>query len=156
MDKPKVVRTGVGIAIFSTDNKLLLQLRSDNYRWGMLGGAVEFGEDIKTACVREVKEESGIIIDPTRLRFLSIYSNPLTQIVEYPDQIVHKIDILFYYDLIDSPITFNYPKGGETLSLRFIEQKELAVIEDNMSPEAREALSTIFQLHSFWKELISV
>ena len=35
--------------------------------WGFLGGAVEFGESVAEAAIREVKEESGLDVEITSL-----------------------------------------------------------------------------------------
>jgi 8-oxo-dGTP pyrophosphatase MutT (NUDIX family) len=37
----------------------------------VVGGTLEDGEELKAALVREIKEESGLIIDVTELRFLA-------------------------------------------------------------------------------------
>jgi len=46
---------------------VLLQLRSDDGRWVFPGGAVDPGESPALAIVREVFEETGLIVLPTRI-----------------------------------------------------------------------------------------
>lgn len=41
--------------------------------WGLVGGKVESGEDRETAAIREVQEEIGHIIDPSKMQFLKTY-----------------------------------------------------------------------------------
>lgn len=62
--------------------KLLLTKRSDNQRWCLPGGAVESGESASEGCIREVLEETGLLISIEKL--VGIYSNP-HYLVEYPD-----------------------------------------------------------------------
>ena len=58
----------VAKALLICDGKMLALKRSATdtrrpLKWDLPGGAVELGEDIKAACVREVSEETGIMIE---------------------------------------------------------------------------------------------
>lgn len=61
---------GVAAIVRDPDGKVLLQRRSDNGEWGLLGGALDPGEEPAQALVREVFEESGLIVKPQRLSAL--------------------------------------------------------------------------------------
>ena len=70
---------GVIVCIFNRDfSKIFLLKRNKAKRdlnkadWGNPGGRVEWGEKLAEACVREVKEESGIDLDPKQLKLLNI------------------------------------------------------------------------------------
>ncbi len=57
------IGVGVGGVIINDDNKILLLLRKkppEEGCWSIPGGAVEFGETIETAILRELSEELGI------------------------------------------------------------------------------------------------
>ena len=54
--------------------ELLLIRRSDNENWALPGGAVDLGESLAQAAVRETKEESGIDCEITGLT--GIYTDP--------------------------------------------------------------------------------
>ena len=134
--KKKEVRCGVGVALFWED-KILLQLRSDNKKWGFIGGNVEFGETLQEACERETKEETGLILDTDDLIFVhNIYDSPITNIVEYPEVLVHKIDILFICLLCEVPVL---KLNEESVSLEFFNFDMLPSSEE-VSPQARQAL----------------
>lgn len=64
------------------EGRILLQRRRDNDLWSIPGGAMEIGEDIATAAVREVKEETGLDVEPISL--VGIYSDP-QYVVAYSD-----------------------------------------------------------------------
>lgn len=77
------IRTGCSAVIFDASRqKLLLQRRSDNGRWGLPGGGMNPGESAAETCMREVLEETGLQVKVTRL--IGIYTSPHF-IVEYPD-----------------------------------------------------------------------
>ena len=57
------------------DGKIVLIQRSDTKQWGLPGGMVDWGEDVSTAVVRELKEETGL--DTLKIRRLvGVYSAP--------------------------------------------------------------------------------
>lgn len=62
--------------------KVLLTRRSDNGRWCLPGGAIDPGESVEEACIRETVEETGLQVRVTRL--VGVYSSP-DVIVEYRD-----------------------------------------------------------------------
>lgn len=69
---------GVSVAsiIHDGSGKILLmkrgpKARDENGRWDVCGGAIEFGESIEDAIVREVTEE--LVAQPLDIEFLNIY-----------------------------------------------------------------------------------
>ena len=64
----------VNVAVRNEAGDLLLIRRSDNGNWAMPGGAVELGESLTQAAVRETREESGIECEVTGLA--GIYTDP--------------------------------------------------------------------------------
>jgi ADP-ribose pyrophosphatase YjhB (NUDIX family) len=64
----------VNVAVTNDTGELLLIRRSDNDNWAMPGGAVDLGESLTQAAVRETLEESGIECEITGLS--GIYTDP--------------------------------------------------------------------------------
>jgi ADP-ribose pyrophosphatase YjhB (NUDIX family) len=64
---------GVNIAII-TEGKILLTQREDFEVWCLPGGAVDEGESVAAAAIREAREETGLKIELTRL--IGLYSRP--------------------------------------------------------------------------------
>jgi ADP-ribose pyrophosphatase YjhB (NUDIX family) len=72
MEKIKKTRFGLGVfvCVFNKDFSKLLMLRRNeekrkknpNGEWGNVGGRIELGESSDIACMREVSEETGIIL----------------------------------------------------------------------------------------------
>jgi len=72
--------------IFTEDNglRVLANKRgpgcpNDVGKWNCPCGYLDYDETIKQACIREVKEETDLTIDPSSLQFLWIDSNPKGQ-----------------------------------------------------------------------------
>ena|SRR5579859_1911359 len=75
--------TGCCAVIFdAAHERVLLTRRTDNGRWCLPGGRVEPGESVEEACVREICEETGLLIRVTKL--IGVYSSP-DFVVEYAD-----------------------------------------------------------------------
>jgi len=83
-DAPRATRLvpAASAVVVDQDGRILLHRRSDSQLWSIPGGAMEIGETIAQTVVREVKEETGLQVDPERL--VGIYSNP-KHVVEYAD-----------------------------------------------------------------------
>ena len=64
---------GVNISIIQ-NGKILLTKREDFEVWCLPGGAVDEGETIPQAAIREAREETGLVVKLTRL--IGIYSRP--------------------------------------------------------------------------------
>ena len=62
------------VAVTNEAGELLLVRRSDSGNWALPGGAVDLGESLAQAAVRETREESGIDCEITGLT--GIYSDP--------------------------------------------------------------------------------
>ena len=67
---------GSDVWIINSDNKILIQKRSDKKRfepnvWAMTGGSVVVGEKSEETIIREAKEELGIDISPKDLKLVT-------------------------------------------------------------------------------------
>src|SRR5689334_16896369 len=76
------IRVAVSAFILNDADQLLLIRRSDNGLYSIPGGGLEVGETITQTVVREVHEETGVIVEVTGL--IGIYSNP-AHIIAYDD-----------------------------------------------------------------------
>lgn len=62
------------VIVVSKKGEILMIRRTDNGNWAVPGGAMDLGESITDAAVRETKEETGIDCEITGL--VGIYTNP--------------------------------------------------------------------------------
>jgi ADP-ribose pyrophosphatase YjhB (NUDIX family) len=72
----------VTAVVTNDQGELLLQKRADNELWGLPGGAMDIGESIREAVIREVKEETTLDVEPTGV--VGIYSDP-GHVIAYPN-----------------------------------------------------------------------
>ncbi|MEV0284768.1 NUDIX domain-containing protein [Kribbella sp. NPDC050820] len=66
--------SSVNVVVENDAGDILLIERSDNGNWALPGGAIDLGESMSQAAVRETKEETGI--DCEVLDVLGIYTDP--------------------------------------------------------------------------------
>jgi 8-oxo-dGTP diphosphatase len=66
---------GTSVIPVLSDGRVVLIKRRDNGRWGLPGGLVDWGEDLPTAVVRELREETGLEIVAIG-RLVGVYSSP--------------------------------------------------------------------------------
>jgi ADP-ribose pyrophosphatase YjhB (NUDIX family) len=55
----------VNVVVANDQGEILLIRRTDNDNWTLPGGAMDIGESIKDAAVREVKDKTGFDINVT-------------------------------------------------------------------------------------------
>jgi len=82
LGKEGKLRLGASAILFNDEGKFLLTRRADNGQWCLPGGAVESGETVAEACIREVWEETGLNVRVKRL--VGVYSHP-DQLIIYKD-----------------------------------------------------------------------
>ena len=113
------VRLGVAVVVRDDKGRILLERRSDCGWWGMPGGRVEPGESVKQAAIREVLEETGLIVRITG--FVGLYSEPAGRIVTFPDNVVHLVDAAVTAEVVSGELTLSC----ESEELRFFGVHEM-------------------------------
>ena len=95
--------------------RVLLIRRGDERGWSLPGGMMEPGERIVDCLVREVREETGLRVEPVKL--VGIYSDPEVNHVIYPngDQ-THIISASFECRVEDGALSAD---GDESLEVAY-------------------------------------
>ena len=65
---------GASAVVVDQAGRILLHRRDDNELWSIPGGGMEVGERIADTVVREVREETGLEVEPEAI--VGIYSDP--------------------------------------------------------------------------------
>jgi len=111
---------GVGALILDGESILLIERGKEPFKgyWSIPGGAVETGERLEEALIREVQEETGLIVQVERL--VEIFERIIPDTIS--DRTKH------HYVLIDSicRVTGGALKSGDDASnVRWIHRREL-------------------------------
>jgi 8-oxo-dGTP pyrophosphatase MutT (NUDIX family) len=125
--------------------RVLLQQRSDNGFWNLPGGGLELGESVAQACVREVREETGLIVEIVRL--IGVYSAPEITTMSYPDgRVIQYVTNLFECRVVGGKLEVD----AESLALDWFNPLKLPEpFSPNHVPRLQDALAG--QLEAFWR-----
>jgi ADP-ribose pyrophosphatase YjhB (NUDIX family) len=72
--KANSIVPSVNVVVINDAGEMLMIRRTDNDNWAVPGGAIDLGESVAQAAVRETREESGIECEITGI--VGIYSDP--------------------------------------------------------------------------------
>ncbi|WP_433351572.1 NUDIX hydrolase [Microtetraspora malaysiensis] len=72
--KPNSLVPSVNVVVTNDAGDILMIRRSDNGNWAVPGGAIDLGESLPQAAVRETLEETGIVCEITGL--VGTYTDP--------------------------------------------------------------------------------
>jgi ADP-ribose pyrophosphatase YjhB (NUDIX family) len=119
-------------AIVTDDEvRIILIRRSDNDLWSIPGGAMEIGESISETAIREVREETGLEVEP--LYVVGIYSSP-RHVVEYSDgEVRQQFSICFACKFLGGEIR----TSSESTDVRFFTQGEIDELQITASIRQR-------------------
>jgi ADP-ribose pyrophosphatase YjhB (NUDIX family) len=119
-----------------TGANILLTRRTDNGRWCLPGGAMEPGESVEECCLREVWEETGLVVRVVRL--LGLYSTP-HRVTYYEDgQHWHIVAANFLVAITGGTLGVS----NETTAVGFFSQADMAAL-DIVDPH-RERIDDFF------------
>lgn len=71
---PNSMVPAVSVVVANDAGEILLIRRSDNGNWALPGGAIDLGESLSQAAIRETREETGIDCEITGLT--GVYTDP--------------------------------------------------------------------------------
>lgn len=67
-----LIMVGACVLVVDQNERLLLQLRTDNNCWGLPGGSMDLGESLQEVAQRELLEETGLVAKSMTL--VNVYS----------------------------------------------------------------------------------
>jgi 8-oxo-dGTP pyrophosphatase MutT (NUDIX family) len=124
-NRPLILSTA-GVVLIDDEDRLLMQYRGDNNTWGLPGGAIELGETVEEAAIREVLEETGLTVSSMKL--FDIYSGHEQHYIYPNGDEVYMVCIMYYSRNFKGTISID---GDETKDIKFFDVNELP---DKISP----------------------
>jgi ADP-ribose pyrophosphatase YjhB (NUDIX family) len=109
--------------------QILLHRRSDNNLWSVPGGAMKIGESIVDTVTREVKEETGLEVQPVRVT--GIYTDPRGVVAFADGEVRQQFSICFCCAVVGGEIK----TSSESTEVRFFDPGQITSL--NMSPAIR-------------------
>ncbi|RAW00716.1 NUDIX domain-containing protein [Pseudochryseolinea flava] len=135
----KEIRPAVAAVIFNEAGEVLLHKRRDVEQWSIISGHVEFGESVRDAILREIKEE--VNAEAEIVRLIGVYSAPNSATYHYDERIVHFVTTYFEIKLLTA-----IPKNvsnEETMAVKFFPTEHLPTSMALINPHwLEDALNT--------------
>jgi 8-oxo-dGTP pyrophosphatase MutT (NUDIX family) len=119
--KPNSLVPSVNVVVSNDAGEILLIRRTDNGNWAVPGGAIDLGESVAQAAVRETLEESGIQCAITGI--VGIYSDPRHVILYTSNGEVRQE---FSIVLTARPLSGQPTPSCESSEVRWVTQSELS------------------------------
>ena len=132
-----LISVGSSVLILDSENRVLLQHRTDTFNWGMIGGSSDLGESLEETATREAFEEAGVVVH--ELELLTVLSGK-EYFFEYPNG-----DQIYIIGAIYASRNWSgIPKadGYEGSEVRFFALDELPNFKSAFSSAALEVLKT--------------
>ena len=114
---PRKIILNCAGALIIKDDKILFQRRTDNGKWGLIGGLVEMNETYGQAALREIREETGLEVKLDC--FLGIFHNH--NMVWSNGDAAHVISAMFTASIVSGEPRID----EESYELRFFGKNEI-------------------------------
>lgn len=121
-------------AVIVKEGKILLQRRSDNNLWGLIGGLMELEETYEETALREIREETGLNVRLTS--FLGIFHNH--NMVWSNGDAAHTVGAYYLAEIVEGEPRID----AESLELRFFAPDELPEL---FAPDHRAAVKAYME-----------
>ncbi|MBE6141052.1 MAG: NUDIX domain-containing protein [Firmicutes bacterium] len=129
------------------NNKILLQKADKDNYWSLIGGRVLLGEDTKEAIIREIKEETGVIIKNHEPKLIKVVENFFT----YNNTKFHE---LLYIYKIDNNFELNNMDNFNTLDKDSVINKWLPLSDINDIDLRPEIIKKCYNVDTLSSDII--
>ncbi|RFS82872.1 NUDIX domain-containing protein [Actinomadura spongiicola] len=122
----------VNVVVENDKGEILIIRRTDNDNWALPGGAIDLGESVTQAAIRETKEETGIDVEIADL--VGIYSDP-KHVIHYTsnNEVRQEFTILLSARLVGGELR----ASDESSAVSWFSKKEWQELEMDQSMRRR-------------------
>lgn len=138
----------VAAIVRNANGHVLLQRRSDNNQWGIPGGIIDPEEAPAQAVVREIMEETGLLVRPSKL--VGVYGGIDARTI-YPNG--HQVEptiIIFECETIGGELRC---ADGESLELRYFPEETITQISGFKDVDFLGLTTSEFQWNKAWLDV---
>lgn len=130
-----LILVGAQVVIHNAAGAFLLIQRGDDGQWSLPGGAMEIGETVEETATREVREETGLVVEG--LQLLDVFSGPAF-FHTYPngDQVAG-VGVVYLAARATGAL---HPDGAEARTAAYF---LLDALPDRMLPSHRQMLNRV-------------
>lgn len=122
----------VNVVLVDKVGRVLMILRGDNGNWALPGGAIDLGESVPQAGIRETVEETGVTCEITGI--LGTYTDPKHVILYTSDDEVQQE---FSIVLTGRPVSGEPTTSDESVEVRWVPREELPALQMDRSMRMR-------------------
>ncbi|MFJ4667418.1 NUDIX hydrolase [Kitasatospora purpeofusca] len=116
---PNRLVVAASAVVTDADGRILLQRRVDNGMYALPGGAMDLGESLPGAAVREVREETGLDVEVTGI--VGTYTDP-RHVIAYSDgEVRQQFNICFTARVTGGELRIS----DESTDLRFVAPEDI-------------------------------
>ena len=134
--KPNRIVPAVSAVVQNGAGEIVLHRRTDNGFWSLPGGGIEVGESVTDAILREVREETGLVVAVEGL--LGVYSDP-RHVIAYSDgEVRQQFSICFACKVVSGTLQ----ASDESTAVRFFTRQ--AITDLNIHPANRARIEDFF------------
>ena len=138
--KGKIILNSSIAILTNKKGEILLQRRGDDGNWGVVGGLCELEETPEMTVVREVFEETGLVVSVDQLSFLGYFTN-MNRVWPVGDPA--QVYVFAFCGEVGDQVLI--PDGEESIELRFFSIDSLPQIPVSDNVEAIEAYKRLIQ-----------
>jgi 8-oxo-dGTP pyrophosphatase MutT (NUDIX family) len=127
----------VTMVVRDDEGRVLLVQNAEANLWLPPGGGIEPDESPEAAAIREMQEETGLLVEP--IRIIGVYGGPEYRVVYPNGDVVSYVTIVFECRVVSGEMK---PDREETLDVRYFSQAELDSVQT--PPWTRTVLAAAF------------